>query len=141
MPTAARTAHVEDLVKQLYGLGAVRRTLIGHAQAQLGSQGFLALGVISASGPLRVSDVAAYLAVDLSVASRQVRALAAAGYVVRAPDRDDGRAQVLVATDSGRRVVDAAHERMVQELEQVLARWSVADVRALTATLDRLRTD
>ena len=57
---------VEDLVRSLYRLGMVQRELARHALAELGTQGFLALGVIRLDGPVRVSDVAQRLNVALA---------------------------------------------------------------------------
>src|SRR3954451_17250010 len=74
---------IEALVRQLYGLGMVQRDIGRHALAELGTQGFTALAVIQVHGPLRVSEVARRLGVDLSVASRQIASLAAEGYVER----------------------------------------------------------
>ena len=133
--------NVEDLVQELYGLGTVRRTLISHAQDELGSQGFMALAAIVREGPLRVSEVAAHLMVDLSVASRQVGALQAAGYVSRERDADDGRASVLAPTPAGERVLAESHRRMVDEVAEVLDDWPDREVAALTAALARLRAD
>jgi DNA-binding MarR family transcriptional regulator len=132
---------VEDLVKELYGLGVVRRELSRHALAELGSQGFSALGTIHLHGPLRVSEVASRLAIDLSVASRQVAALVAAGHVVREPDAGDRRAHLVRTTPAGDRVLADSHRRMVDAFEHVLAEWSEADVRELTRALARLRED
>src|SRR4051794_13180169 len=70
----------EDLVIALYRLGLVQRSIARHAAAELGSQGFTALAVISRRGPVRVSEVAEQLSVDVSVASRQIAALVLAGY-------------------------------------------------------------
>ena len=103
----------EDLVIALYRLGLVQRSIARHALAELGSQGFTALAVIHREGDARVSEVAEQLSVDLSVASRQVAALALAGYVDREPDPDDRRATRLRATELGRRVLADSHRRMV----------------------------
>ena len=131
----------EALVRQLYGLGMVQREIARHAMAELGTQGFVALGVLEVYGPQRVSDVAQRLAVDLSVASRQIAALAAEGYVERRPDDRDRRAQVVAATRAGRRALRESHRRMVAAFERVLDDWSDEDVNALTAGLERLRDD
>jgi DNA-binding MarR family transcriptional regulator len=135
------TNTVENLVRQLYGLGVVRREIGRHALAELGSQGFTALGVVHVHGPIRVSDVAQHLAVDLSVASRQVKALIDAGYVRKQADENDARATLLNATDDGRRVLEESHRRMVHAFGRVLDDWSERDVAALAAALERLRTD
>ncbi len=137
MPVATTTS-VEALVRELYSLGAARREIGRHALDELGSQGFLALGVVFRHGPIRVSDVATRLAVDLSVASRQVSALLAAGYVSRERDASDGRAQVVALTPEGEDVLKRSHRRMVDAFAGVLEGWSDRDVDELTQRLARL---
>jgi DNA-binding MarR family transcriptional regulator len=132
---------VEDLVKQLYGLGMVRREIGRHALTELGSQGFSALAAIHAAGSLRVSQVAAELQVDLSVASRQVAALTASGYVERRAEARDRRAQRLVLTEAGSTALREAHRRMVAAFATVLGDWAPEDLARLTADLERLRSD
>src|SRR3954451_6422059 len=100
-------------------MGVVRRELGRHALAELGSQGFTALAIVHVHGPVRVSDVAQHLAVDLSVASRQVSALISAGYVEKQPDPDDARATLLSVTGDGRRVLEESHRRMVHAFGRV----------------------
>jgi DNA-binding MarR family transcriptional regulator len=132
---------VEDLVRSLYRLGMVQRELARHALAELGTQGFVALGVIHVNGPVRVSDVAQRLNVALSVASRQVAALERAGYVARDTDPEDGRAHRVSATDAGRTVLEESHRRMVHAFSRALDDWSAKDVKALSESLERLRED
>ena len=132
---------VERLVKSLYGIGMVHREIARHALAELGSQGFLALGVVQIEGPVRVSDVAHRLNVDLSVASRQIGALAGAGYVVREPDPEDRRAQRVRTTPAGQRVLAESHRRMVEAFGRALAAWTTEDVDDLSSGLERLRED
>jgi DNA-binding MarR family transcriptional regulator len=132
---------IEALVRQLYGLGMVRRDIERHALAELGTQGFTALAVIQLHGPLRVSEVAQRLGIDLSVASRQIASLASEGYVERREDARDRRAQLVAATTTGRRVLRESHRRMVAAFTHVLDAWSDDDVTALTGGLERLRED
>jgi DNA-binding MarR family transcriptional regulator len=132
---------VEGLVKELYGLGTVRRELARHALAELGSQGFNALAAVHVHGPIRVSDVATRLSVDLSVASRQLTALVKAGYVTSETDGDDGRAMLLTTTDAGRHALKESHRRMVHVFQGALADWTETDVTALSDALARLRAD
>ena len=132
---------IEALVRQLYGLGMVQRDIGRHAMAELGTQGFHALAVLQVHGPLRVSDVAQRLGVDLSVASRQIASLAAEGYVERREDARDRRAQLVAVTPSGRRALRESHRRMVAAFTQVLESWSDEDVNALSSGLERLRDD
>lgn len=140
-PALSITGSVEDLVQELYRLGTVRRQLAGHALAELGSQGFNALADLVVHGPLRTSELAERLLVDLSVASRQVNALVRAGYVERAPDPHDRRASLLSATPDGERALRDSHRRMVDTIGRALAGWDDADVTALGQGLRRLRED
>jgi DNA-binding MarR family transcriptional regulator len=131
----------EDLVTALYRLGLVQRSIARHAALELGSQGFTALAVIQRHAPVRVSDVADLLSVNLSVASRQVAALVDAGYVAREADPDDGRALVLEPTERGTRVLRQSHRRMVETASGALAAWSEEEIAALALQLERLRED
>jgi DNA-binding MarR family transcriptional regulator len=132
---------IENLVRQLYGLGTVRREIGRHALAELGSQGFTALGVVHVHGPVRVSAVAQHLAVDMSVASRQVNALISAGYLEKQSDPDDARATLLSTTGDGKRVLEESHRRMVHAFGRVLEGWSDQEIASLAGSLERLRTD
>jgi DNA-binding MarR family transcriptional regulator len=132
---------IETLVREIYGLGVVRREIARHALAELGTQGFNALAAIWKDGPMRVSDVAIGLGIDLSVASRQVAALISAGYVEREPDPDDRRASLVSLTDAGRKVLGESHRRMVHAFSAALDGWSDEDVAALSGGLARLNAD
>jgi DNA-binding MarR family transcriptional regulator len=136
-----REETVEDLVRRIYGLGALRRELMRHALAELGTQGFTSLGIVHVHGPVRVSDVAARLGVDMSVASRQVNALVSAGYLTREPDPDDRRAHVLEVTEAGTQVLGESHRRMVHAFGRSLEGWTESEIETLTAGLGRLYED
>ena len=134
-------APAEELVIALYRLGLVQRHMARHALAELGSQGFTALAVINRHGPVRVSEVAEQLSVDLSVASRQVAALVLAGHVEREPDPDDRRATRLKVTPTGTRVLTDSHRRMVETATSALSGWTAEELAGLAAQLERLRED
>src|SRR4051794_25346524 len=141
MTTTANATPVEDLVISLYRLGVVQREIARHALAELGTQGFTALAIVHREGPVRVSDVAERLRVDLSVASRQCAALVSAGYAERQADPGDRRAYRMTATERGTRVLSDSHRRMVEAFARPLASWPEEDVAALAAGLNRLRDD
>jgi DNA-binding MarR family transcriptional regulator len=132
---------VEHLVRSIYRLGLVQRAIARHASVELASQGFTALAIVHKAGPVRVSDVAHKLSVDLSVASRQLAALETAGYVTREPDPDDRRAHRVSATEEGTRVLRESHRRMVEAFGAALGAWSEDEITELAAGLDRLRED
>jgi DNA-binding MarR family transcriptional regulator len=85
--------------------------------------------------------VAQHLAVDMSVASRQVNALIGAGYLEKQPDPDDARATLLSTTRAGKRVLEESHRRMVHAFGRVLESWSDDEIASLAGSLERLRND
>ncbi|QKW24088.1 MarR family transcriptional regulator [Kitasatospora sp. NA04385] len=57
------------------------------------------------AGPMRVSDIAECLRIDISTASLQLRRLRADALVVRRTDPADGRSSVIAITAEGRRAL------------------------------------
>lgn len=141
MISVTEISPADQLVRSLYRLGRVQRELARHALAELGSQGFSALAIVHKEGPVSISDVARGLSVDLSVASRQVGALARAGYVRRDEDADDGRVSRISTTPEGVQVLTDSHRRMVRAFAGALGTWEDEDVVALADGLERLRDD
>jgi DNA-binding MarR family transcriptional regulator len=75
------------------------------------------------------------------VASRQVSALATAGYIRREPDPEDRRAQLVSPTEAGTAALERAHERIVGVFAAALDDWSDEAIESLTSALNRLRAD
>jgi DNA-binding MarR family transcriptional regulator len=132
---------LEDLVREIYALGAVNRELQRRVMPEHPPACLQALAVIARTDAGRVSDVADRLRIDLSVASRQVAVLESSGWVTREPDPADGRARRLVASEAGLAVLGDARARMAGAYAHALAGWSEADLRSLQATLARVRED
>ena len=88
---------------------------------------FMLLGRISHEGPARLSRLAGDMCVDLSVISRQVAALEAAGLVQRTPDQTDRRASVIAATDAGAEMFNRKREHFMALLRSLLADWTPAE--------------
>jgi DNA-binding MarR family transcriptional regulator len=139
--TTSDPSVLPDVVREIYALGRVNRELQRRAVPEHPPACLQALGVIARGEGNRVSDIADRLRIDLSVASRQVAVLEASGWVTRTPDPVDGRAQRLEPTEAGRAVLSDTLERMADAYTEVLEGWSEADLRALQATLIRLRED
>lgn len=135
---ADRQPPAEQLIRQLYALGNVRRALGRVAAEQLPASGFGPLVTLHRCGPSRVSDLAAHLGVDLSVASRQVAALESAGLVERSPDPADRRAHLLSVTDDGRTALSDVHHHLTAALADTLTDWSDDDLLAAARVLQRL---
>lgn len=94
-----------------------------------------------AFGPVRLSALAGDLDVDLSTASRQVRNLEQAGYLLRTPDPDDGRASVLSLTAEGVDVLKRIRATRHALVAESLSDWPDDDVAELARLLERLSSD
>ena len=131
---------IEPLVRAVYGLTALKRDISRLAGFDH-PVGLVPLAVVNRLAPARVKDVARELHVDFSVASRQVTALATAGYISREPDPEDRRAQLLSVTAEGTAALERAHDRIVGVFSTALEGWTDEEITSLTAALDRLRAD
>jgi DNA-binding MarR family transcriptional regulator len=131
---------IEPLVRAVYGLTALKRDISRLAGFDH-PVGLVPLAVVNRLAPARVKDVAHELHVDFSVASRQLSALASAGYISREPDPDDRRAQLVSVTEAGTAALERAHERIVGVFAAALDGWTDDEIHSLTAALDRLRSD
>ena len=85
-----------------------------------------------------IRDVADYLAVEHSTASRTVSALVAAGLLEKSAAADDQRRSVLVLTGLGVRALATVTQRRRELLAEIIADWPTADLDALVDLLDRL---
>jgi DNA-binding MarR family transcriptional regulator len=101
----------------------------------------VALSRIADIGPVRLSEVAATLSLDLSSVSRQVRVLEDAGLVTRTPDPDDRRASLLAVTLEGEALVQRMQLMLSRIVSDALAEWSERDRATLSTLLGRLADD
>ncbi|MFG3025314.1 MarR family winged helix-turn-helix transcriptional regulator [Streptomyces sp. NPDC048254] len=99
------------------------------------------LRYIAESEPLRPGVLAARLSVEASHITRQLRQLERAGYVVRAPDPDDRRAQRVQLTQAGLAAVERIQEVRRRGMEMALADWSPEDLVQLSVLFHRLVDD
>ena len=90
-----------------------------------------ALATLTRGGPMRLVDLAAAERVSPPTMSRVVAALDRAGFVVRSPDPDDGRAQLLSVNDVGRAVTVGLSSDRINRVADVLDRLDDEDRAAL----------
>jgi DNA-binding MarR family transcriptional regulator len=131
---------ITPLIRAVYELTALKRDL-SRIAAFDHPVGLVPLAVVHRCAPARVRDVADELHVDLSVASRQLAALEAAGYLRRDPDPDDRRSQRVSLTPVGEAALERAHENIVGVFGEILAAWSDEEITSLAGALNRLRAD
>ncbi|HEY5109676.1 MAG TPA: MarR family transcriptional regulator [Acidimicrobiales bacterium] len=106
--------------------------------ASIGRTGYWLLVLVSEQAPLRLSDLAGTVELDLSTISRQIRDLVASGLITRTPDPADGRAALLSLTEQGIAVLEAVSESRRRVLAQAIAEWTDEERNALASGLLRL---
>src|SRR6478736_462965 len=82
-------------------LSLMRRNLERELTCDASIASLSVLSALERNGPLHVSEIAALVDVDLSVASRHTSALERRGLAVRRPSPRDGRAHVVSLTGAG----------------------------------------
>lgn len=86
-------------------------------------------------GPLRLSELAAAMELDLSTVSRHVRHLSDSDLVVRDSDPADGRACLVSLSPRGRQVLEAVRDSRRALLRRVLAGWNPQDQQAVATAV------
>ena len=89
-------------------------------------------------GSMTLNDLAAYLYLDKSTASRVVDALERKGYVTRLPHPEDRRAVLLDATPAGRELEGKIRESILAEERQLLADFTPEIRQSMTLLIRRL---
>ena len=126
----------------LLALLTVGRRLKSRSAAHgLDSASVLVLHNLRGNEPLRVSELARYMALDASTVSRHVMQLVRRGYLTRTGDPDDRRACRLRLTDRGHALLDEAMAARVAIVNDAIADWPEQDRDTLTALLARLAAD
>ncbi len=90
------------------------------------------------AGGASIRDVADFMAVEHSTASRIVATVVASGLLAKSSAADDQRRCALTLTDVGRKELAAVTDRRRDLVAQTVADWPEADVDTLVALLDRL---
>ncbi|SDZ09843.1 transcriptional regulator, MarR family [Micromonospora pattaloongensis] len=128
------------LASEVNALAATRRELVRHLAAGTVTLGCLApLAALSRTEGRRVGEIAQRIRVDISVASRQITALEAAGLAERAADPRDRRSHVVRLTESGDRELRRLRAEVGAFTETTLTDWSLDEIEQLLTGIRRLR--
>jgi MarR family transcriptional regulator, multiple antibiotic resistance protein MarR len=87
----------------------------------------------------RVADLAAEFAVGVGAISKSMDRLEKRGWVTRRPNPEDRRSAILVLTDDGRALADAAEQNFQGRLDQILAAAATPELAGAAGTLAALR--
>jgi DNA-binding MarR family transcriptional regulator len=91
--------------------------------------------------PVRAGELAARLAVEASHVTRQVQQLERTGHITRVPDPEDGRAQLIKLTNSGRETVERMRAVGCLGMRQVLGGWPAEELSTLAVLFRRMVDD
>lgn len=114
---------------------------IMRARQESDSGGKAVLAMLSKCGPVRASDLAKELFLDLSTVSRHVQHLERDGLIERAPDPHDRRATTLHLTGLGEKHIDDFWQRRIDAMRDGLDHWDPADMRTLMSLMHRYVED
>jgi DNA-binding MarR family transcriptional regulator len=129
----------DDATRLYLSLGRVTRTLRrAAAGSPVGHGSLSALATLVSDGPMRLGELAAIEGVSPPSMTRIVAALESQGHLRRAPDPGDGRAFLVEATMSGRRLVVTGREARIRSLSQRLAALPGAQRQSLLDALPAL---
>ncbi|MDJ0342116.1 MarR family winged helix-turn-helix transcriptional regulator [Streptomyces sp. H10-C2] len=135
----ATKEHCAELARQLRVVIAVGREVGRALPPETPPATVAALTILGRHGEMRMSRLAEYLDVDMSVTSRHVAHLVERGWIDRTPDALDRRSRLLRLNPHGEKVLAASSDRAAEVLAAHLSDWSDDDVDQLTGLLDRLR--
>lgn len=99
------------------------------------------LSELAHRGESRPSELAKRRMVDLSVISRQISQLAAAGLIERRPAPEDGRAALIRVSDQGKAQLERWRGLYIAFVKRALGNWTDEDVDALTRRLELMNED
>lgn len=136
---SAELESIERAVTCIVGLAETRRpsTASRELRYPLDRAAYSVLCRIAEASSIRLTELAVTMGIDLSTASRQVRALEERGFVARTGDPDDQRTKWLDLTELGMVALDEARAVRVSTLRTRLSSWAGGDLFALARLLER----
>lgn len=134
----ADVAEVADTLVSLMRSSARARTrFLAAAAHDVDWAAHIVLKTLATAGPMRASDLAAYIQSDPSTVSRQVAALVKEGLIERQADPADGRASLLALTPRASSVIAEHDDIRLRHFATMLADWTERDLRRFAALLQR----
>ncbi len=132
---SSESSAVDSLMHAMMSIGRLMRSRTSPDDMDPGT--FWLLKTLGADGPMRVTDLAAYANLDTSTVSRHVSQLHRSGLIERTQDPDDGRAQRVGLSDTGRQVLHESMDRRRTLLQRSFHGWTEDDLQLLDRLLTR----
>jgi len=120
---------------------AGRKLRTRHPEDEVDPSTFPLVKMLMCRREMRVSDLAAGVALDASTVSRQIKQLEDKGIVERTADPADGRASLVRLTEHGTTHMRAAFQRRFLRIKAIVDPWNDDDKHTLTVLLNRLAND
>jgi DNA-binding MarR family transcriptional regulator len=131
-----------DLMHQLRVAGQLQHAWVTYAwQSELTGlhpAAAMLLSDLVLNGESRPSELAKRKMVDVSVISRQIAQLTAAGLIDRRPAPEDGRAALVSASEQGKVELKRWRENHIAFVRAALGDWTEEQVTALTMQLSAM---
>lgn len=128
-----------DVTRLYVALGRLNRTLRREVpDATVGHGALSALATLVDGGPLRAGALAEAEGISAPSMTRILASLEQLGHLRRTPDPDDGRAQLVAATDSGARLVTEGRSRRLVALARRMEGLDASTREQLLAALPAL---
>jgi DNA-binding MarR family transcriptional regulator len=143
-PGRVATDELVRLERALTSLWKLRRAPLGAGRGPtvaLEESAYGALSEIGEHGPIRLTDLAARLKVEMSTASRQVQRLCEAGLAEFDVDRDDQRVRRFALSTSGREELARRRAARVDAIADATRDWAEPEVSALAELLARFAAE
>jgi DNA-binding MarR family transcriptional regulator len=144
VPVTEPVGQIEQALGALLRLTRAPRfaeTVRQRAGAEVDRAGYAVLVRVSELGPVRLSELAQYLGLDVSTVSRQVQQLEQRGLVDRSPDPLDGRAALLELSVPGREIMQKMRDAWEETVADVVNTWKPGDIARFGSLLDRFVSD
>lgn len=129
----------EQMIEVVKAFKAIKARL--DSQRQPESTDVAVLLRLTREGPMRSSDLADRLCIDRSTLSRQLAGMVRAGLLKRQADQLDGRASLLVPTESGAARVHEWVEARARMFAPLIADWQAADRETFLRLLTQFATE
>jgi DNA-binding MarR family transcriptional regulator len=116
-------------------------TVRQRAGAEVDRASYAVLVRVAELGPVRLSELAQYLGLDVSTVSRQVQQLEQRGLIDRSPDPLDGRAALLDLSARGREQTQRMRDAWCETVADVVKTWKASDIARFGSLIDRFVSD
>jgi len=142
MESLDRRAKVHELEQEFNRLFVRRRfnalQLARQIDPEIEPASYSVLATLQQMGPQRMTAIARHLGIGKPTLSRQLSTLEARGFIEKATDPADGRAQMVSLTNEGRARLESAQGDRAERYLQMLQPWEEQEIELLFDLLSKL---